>query len=276
MQRVALIDGDILRYRIGFACERTNYYYRYEKDGQRYEWVTTRKKDLTDIAKLNEVTVSLVREEFEVDSVENCLHSVKSTMRSVRDATGATQVVVYLTGKGNFREEIYPEYKKNRPNKKPVHYKAIEEYLLKYYDTWVIDGMEADDALAIYQSSFPNTIICSIDKDLLQVPGEHYNFVKGEHTIIDEQEGLLRFYTQVLTGDPTDNIPGVKGIGKVTAKNMLSNATTEQEMYAVCKEAWKGDTDAMHLTARLLYLLRHENDRWEPPQDEDSNTSVAI
>ncbi len=66
-----------------------------------------------------------------------------------------------------------------------------------------------------------NTVICSIDKDLQQIPGNHYNFVKKEHSFVTPEEAIQNFYKQILTGDAADNIKGAKGIGPVRAGKII-------------------------------------------------------
>jgi 5'-3' exonuclease len=90
----------------------------------------------------------------------------------------------------------------------------------------------------MYQTE--NTIICGIDKDLLQIPGRHYRWPiyrygkvirESEHLTITEEEGWRNYFTQMLTGDSSDNIIGVEGIGIKKAAKLLSDVHTEQEMY---------------------------------------------
>jgi len=74
--------------------------------------------------------------------------------------------------------------------------------------------MEADDGLAIAQGYFQEqgieSIIVTEDKDLLQVPGWHYNPNKNDKPFkISEEQGHFLLWKQVITGDKTDNIPGV-------------------------------------------------------------------
>jgi len=69
------------------------------------------------------------------------------------------------------------------------------------------------------------SIIVSLDKDFDQVQGWHYNFVKKDKYYITHEEGLLNFYMQFLTGDRIDNIVGVKGIGPVKARKLLEDKT---------------------------------------------------
>lgn len=90
-------------------------------------------------------------------------------------------------------------------------------------------------------------IICGIDKDLLQVPGLHYSWPiirsgkvvrEGIFREISKEEGMRRFFTQALTGDVSDNIKGIHGIGPKKAEKLLADCKTEAEMYNVCKSQY--------------------------------------
>lgn len=72
------------------------------------------------------------------------------------------------------------------------------------------------------------SIIVSLDKDFDQVQGWHYNFVKEEKYYINAEDGLLNFYCQFLTGDRIDNIIGVQGIGPVKARKLLEGKTEQE------------------------------------------------
>jgi len=145
----------------------------------------------------------------------------------------------YLTSedKSNFRYEVYPEYKGNRTQPKPKFYRYIRDYLLNAYDAEMVFGMEADDALGINQTE--DTIIISIDKDLLIVPGWHYNFVKKEKHFVTPKEGCYNFYWQLLEGDKgTDNIPGCPGIGKGTIPKVIHSDMEEDELFYIVKNLY--------------------------------------
>lgn len=212
------------------------------------------------------------------------------------DAVDAEEYIIFLTGKGNFREEVATilPYKGNRDSShKPVHYEAIKEFLVKKYKAQVIEGMEADDAMAIMQYEDPeNTVICSIDKDLLMVPGKHYNWRKQEHKEVSALEGARWFWTQMLTGDSTDNIlgcgtkkPGVyksgkkkgesyekrSGIGPKAAEKLLEGATSYDQMkaivgmqYATLDEgaAFSDPESVMLENGLLLWMKRTEEEDW--------------
>lgn len=110
-------------------------------------------------------------------------------------------------------------------------------------------------------------IICSVDKDLLQIPGKHYNFVKKEFCKVSEIEGLRNFYKQMLIGDPADNIFGVKGIGKVKAANLIDCLETEQDMIdlTLTKYADEDETNFFvryYMNADCLWLMRKEGETY--------------
>ena len=267
-----LNDGDVIRYRIGYACEYDQYTWIHT--GEAFRGIKRFKEFLASIkTTLEEETEdkTYVKESI-IDPVDHCLHSVKETINFIRRRVGSYSCVTYLTGTGNFREKIatIQPYKGNRPDRKPIHYDAITDYLIYKYKAIVVDGMEADDAMAIYQSSFPDTCIVTIDKDLLQVPGDHYNFVSDKFHHTTPWEGLQRLYQQILTGDTTDNILGIPKIGPAKAKAWLEGCTTEKELYKRACELYKqerGDNwhDELVETARLVYMLRHPTDEWSPP-----------
>jgi len=108
-------------------------------------------------------------------------------------------------------------------------------------------------------------VVCTIDKDMLQIPCWHFNFVKGTWTKVSEAEGSLFFYTQILTGDAADNIKGIYRVGPVKAAKILEGCSTEQELYDACVKAYDGDLDRVLENARLLWLRRYEGEMWMPP-----------
>ena len=122
--------------------------------------------------------------------------------------------VGFLTGPNNFRKVLYSDYKANRKGKpKPKWLDSCRERLQHKWNASVVTGIEADDALGIAASHELGSIICSIDKDLMQIPDDHYNFIKDEHVLMGGRAADLSFWTQMLVGDTSDNVRGVDGIG---------------------------------------------------------------
>jgi ribosomal protein S28E/S33 len=111
-----------------------------------------------------------------------------------------------------------------------------------------------------------------IDKDLNQFRGWHYNYRKKEKYFVTELEGLTAFYTQILTGDRTDNIIGIKGIGPVKAEKILQDCKTEREHYDACVKAYDGNIERVTENGVLLWLRRHPNQLWLPPLPSQDST----
>jgi DNA polymerase-1 len=190
--------------------------------------------------------------------------------------TEATEYRLFLTGKNNFRYTIYPEYKAHRPKEKPFWLEKCRQYLIATFNAEVIDGQEADDALGIAQTE--DTIICSIDKDLLMIPGRHYNFVKDEFQEVTNDSGMLHFYMQCLTGDRSDNIKGIEKIGPKKAEKILAGCVTEQELFNAVRDAYSNDEEFL-MNGRVLWIRRKENEDWkdrfnELVQEQTRGTSM--
>lgn len=250
VHRTALIDGDVVVYRCGFAAQKND----------------------------------------KVDSEEEVAKAVDFTLESIRTGAMADNYRVYLTGDGNFREKVatIKPYKGNRAgNEKPVHYNFIRSLLVERFGALVVSGIEADDALGKDQSrdfqsvngesSRCSTVICSIDKDLRMIPGWHYNWSKpneeGEVGVLDWVDcwsAIRSFYYQLLVGDTVDNIPGCPGIGPKKAEKLFEKAQTEMDLYLACVEAYADkvpDAAGDHLleNATLLWIQQHGNETWQPP-----------
>jgi DNA polymerase-1 len=174
--------------------------------------------------------------------------------------TEADEYRLFLTGKDNFRYTIYPEYKAHRPKEKPFWLEACRQYLIATFNAEVIDGQEADDAMGINQTE--DTVICSIDKDLLMIPGHHYNFVKDEKIYISNFTGIYNFYMQCLTGDRSDNIKGIEKIGPKKAEKILFGCTNEKEMFDAVREAYSNDEEFI-MNGRVLWIRRKDNEDWK-------------
>jgi len=176
---------------------------------------------------------------------------------------------VFLTGKGNFRYDIAKAapYKGNRKDvAKPIHLSLCRDYLVDKWGAIVSKGEEADDLIAIAATEYgPDTVVASIDKDMLQIPCKHFNFSTGAWSDVSEFEGLKFFYKQILTGDRADNIVGLYRVGPVKAEKMLEGCDDEEGLWDAVLKAYDGDLDRVVENARLLWLRRKEGQLWQPP-----------
>ena len=182
-----------------------------------------------------------------------CVSSKDQRIKEITDTIGVKEYYGYLTGKGNFREQLAVSdvYKGNRTKPKPVHFENIRTYLQMQHKAVVINGMEADDAIAIDMTADQGTVCVSRDKDLRQVQGWHYGYSVGKQaefplTYVDFigsldmpnpkkliGTGMKFFWSQVITGDSTDNYKGLPKYGPVAAFNILNDITDLDQMYDV-------------------------------------------
>ena len=197
-----------------------------------------------------------------IDSADEeiALLRVEQLMNEILHATEASYYKCFLSPSKNFRYQVYPEYKANRRDTvDPTHRKACKEYLFSNWNGESVEGYEADDLLAWSQTN--ETIICSIDKDLKQVPGLHYNFVKQEFDDVSPLHGDSTFYQQVLIGDKADNLIGLRGIGPKKAEKYLEGCYTEQEMFNTVYDMYE-DKHQLAINLICMWLCREQGVTW--------------
>lgn len=287
--RKALIDGDMLVYACCFAAAK------------------------------NEMPFEEVLTIFNAKMGDILLHSRSSKYQ------------IYLTAddKSNYRFSLATrmEYKGNRSEKeKPPFYKEFRSWLVSQRKAVVVRGEEADDLMGIHQTvaldwftakygplddlrnspeEAPHTIICTDDKDLNMIPGWHYRLRTQECYFCDEPgridegdklwgSGFMFFCGQLLTGDSTDNIPGVgyeadpeglnaikaefgirkgRGFGPKGVQALLGGVEDPKEamwrvvqVYRAChpEDKWR---KYLLEAARLLWIRRYENELWTFPKE---------
>jgi hypothetical protein len=268
---IPLVDGDIIRYEIGYAAEA----------GWR---ARTHTEDVPPFSYVREL-------------LEQRLADICSACR-----TTETPRLFFTTGR-TFRFDIAKKkpYKGTRIEKKPFHFDNLTVYLRDILGAEEVTGIEADDKLAIeHTASNGQTILVSRDKDLKQVPGWFYswelNLQPSWGPALITKEGSLKFipadserkrpakltgtglawaYAQMLIGDPTDNIGGLPGCGPVEAHRRLTagseggQATTPAGMLEAVQQAYRehyGPTWETELLeqGRLVWLCRRFNEDGSP------------
>jgi DNA polymerase I len=205
----------------------------------------------------------------ENDSLDIAKARVNELLDQLLQVTEASEYRFFLSGKGNFRKEINKEYKANRTQPKPVHLGDLREWACEELNAEVTEHcLEADDYLGIFQDKENDTTtIVSLDKDLLMIPGKHYQWAIGTSTWSKEAkwiqqtelEGLRLFYEQCLKGDKADNVKGIAGIGEAKARKALKKCKNEREMLDICLDMYKNE-DEFLLNARCLWILRDFDD----------------
>jgi 5'-3' exonuclease len=254
----------------------------------------------------------MVEEGYERRSFDYVIEHINRSIAFITEQAGCESYELFITGKENFRYDIatVKPYKGNRSDKPKPFYLEATRKLLESYGAIVCDYMEADDMLAVRAKDFheDEVCICSRDKDLRMVPVWQYSWEVGNQPewgpmlvdrigelqfrfsdkILKNGEksnaikkvtgtGLKWFYAQVITGDSTDNIPGLEGKGGGLVHQILEPCTTEQELFtAVCHayQARYGETYPERLLEQCRLLWMHDtlddNGRvvlWEFPYD---------
>ena len=232
-----IIDADLIVYRCGFAAD------------------SQAKKDLGP-------------EYLEHDYLSWALANTRSTMDDILDHVFENHSMywAYLTGVGNFRHDVATTkpYKGNRDTThRPKYYKDIQQYLAERFQAEFVDGIEADDAVASRQWAHrdKSTVIVSTDKDLDMIPGWHYNWVKGVFYYVKLDEANLSFFRQMLEGDPTDNIPGIRGLGKARVPKLLPDGTDWEAAQQIVQREYQREfgpswDDRYRESSSLLWLQR--------------------
>jgi hypothetical protein len=249
-----LIDGDVIVYRAGFAA-----------DSGRVKWY---KENVDGGASEEELKEFLGKEDY----LAHALGNTKTCLSEIVGHFNKEQASVFLSGRDNFREAIATilPYKGNRdPLHKPKYYNDIKHYLLGSWAAELVNGMEADDALGMkqYAATDDSTVIVTVDKDLDMIPGWHYNFVKKKLYYIDQQYADTRLFWQMIVGDRTDNIPGIRKMGEVAADRVCYSECggdvdkIREKVKNLYKEQYGADWEgAYYEVGTLLYIMREERE----------------
>lgn len=161
-------------------------------------------------------------------------------IKLLQDHNPSHIAAVFDSGGKNFRHEIFPEYKAHRPDVPEdliAQFGVIREVVKSLnIASLELNGYEADDLIASLAKSIESTgeevIIVSADKDLAQLMSDKIKifdptktkFISKEDIFekfgISEPEKILDILA--ITGDKSDNIPGVPGFGPKTAAELIS------------------------------------------------------
>lgn len=291
-------EADELAYRVAFGCEKQAYKVHNKHTGlcDDYENLFTK----TEIINLQKEDGLLLEEDYTIegykiiddetkagmnlDSYIQSLFEVEIKENNLVKTVDEVKLWLSPSNHSNFRYKIAEipgsrgtGYKAGR-GEKPVYLQFIRDLLINDYKAIEIQGYEADDALGIHSGN--DVILSHIDKDINMIPGWHYNHVKIETYYIDDQKWFIKlddkkkpicnatmnFYFQLLTGDSTDNIPGIAGLGPVKACQLLQNCKDERECFEIVREKYieyyslQYADEALAECASLLWIVRSEGE----------------
>ncbi|WP_088329687.1 DNA polymerase I [Lacimicrobium sp. SS2-24] len=177
------------------------------------------------------------------------IYGVINMLRSMIKQINPTHIAVVFDAKGKtFRDEIYADYKANRPPMPddlreqiaPLH-QIIEALGLPII---VEEGVEADDVIGTLSRQASEagiaTLISTGDKDMAQLVDDHVTLINTMTNTLLDPEGVKEKFGVppeliidflALKGDKSDNIPGVPGVGDKSALAMLQNLGGLDEIF---------------------------------------------
>ena len=300
-----LVDGDIVAFQAASVTDGRCY----SVEGQNFKY----KADAVTFTSEHGIPASSISLQFFPDPVEIAYAVTNQILGDITNEftiDKVKEVKVFLSGSENFRRKYLPYYKISRKPaaqileffggdlelvcrilgttlptfqkrlddpldaRRPEHLLAVGEYLRTRWSAQEENGLEADDLIGISMGECDRGVIVTTDKDLNTIPGPHYNLSTKARFTVSNEEALLNFYAQCLSGDKTDTIPGLSGYGEATAKKALRGCNTAHSLWAEVKKIWAGShpagTPAQAIkqamdSAACLYIMQERGKEWHPP-----------
>ncbi len=203
----------------------------------------------------------------------NALYGVATMIHKLIEGKKPDHLIVCADSKEkNFRYGIFPEYKANRsapPEDLIPQIDLVWEFLQAYpIPVAAVSGFEADDVIATLVEKYSKDpemqiFIVSTDKDLMQLVGKNvFMYDTMKEKISSFPEVLEKFGVtpdkvvdvQSLCGDPTDNVPGIPGVGPKTATKLIQDYGSVENVLAHANEL-KGKLAEKVADNRELALL---------------------
>ncbi|QPK05456.1 DNA polymerase I [Vibrio kanaloae] len=183
------------------------------------------------------------------DIPTNAVYGVVNMLRSMMRQFASDRMAVIFDAKGKtFRDDMYPEYKANRPPMpddlrcqiEPLH-NVIRAMGLPLIS---IPGVEADDVIGTLASQASKAgmpvLISTGDKDMAQLVDDNVTLINTMTNVVMDREGVIEKFGippeliidyLALMGDKVDNIPGVPGVGDKTATALLQGIGSIEKLY---------------------------------------------
>lgn len=202
--------------------------------------------------------------EEEVDTI--VIPKIKERLFSLREEVSKgfniLEMYCFIGGKGSYRKNIYKDYKANRKEKLEILPKVYEicrtDKDINFKKS--PDFCEADDQLAILSKEYGSLCILSyIDKDLDSIGNSIvYNYNKNIWYTVSEEEARKSLVCQLFSGDSSDNIPGLKGIGPKKAEKFYEECTNNfsimRKLLIEYGKQYSNAKEQIKLTYKLISL----------------------
>lgn len=227
--------------------------------------------------------------DFDVPCIGFAFSNFNSKLQAILDHEWIGDYTLYLGGKGNFRKDLYPEYKASRKKSPPMR-KILHDYVCWKYKERVVQahGCEAEDlCLAAVLGDVEKNVIGFVDKDLTTQSGLFFNYQKMEKGVfvINKEQAFYNLCCQLLHGDrSTDNIRGIdfvskelkekykistKSIGEGTAVKLLEDVKHDkilmkERIIDVYKLSYGCDwKDKLQFTGSLVFISKVKDEYFD-------------
>ncbi len=190
-----------------------------------------------------------------------------------KDYPGSAIAVIFDPKGKTFRDDLYPEYKANRPAMEDdmrVQIRPIHEIIRAMgMPLLIVDGVEADDVIGTlaFQATAAqqDTVISTSDKDMAQLVSPHVTLVNTMSETTMDRDGVIEKFGVppeliidylALMGDTSDNIPGVPKVGPKTAAKWLNLYGSLDEVMASADDVGGKVGENLRASLELLPLSR--------------------
>ncbi len=194
---------------------------------------------------------------------------IRMLFKLIKEEHPSHIAVVFDSPKKTFRDDLFEDYKANRPEAPsdltvqiPYIHRAVEAFRIK---SLVRDGYEADDVIGTLAAQAARerfeTVIITADKDFMQIVGPHttlWDTMRDRRVSVREvrdrfgvEPGAL-IEIQALMGDPIDNVKGVPGVGEKTATALIREFGDVETLYRSLDGLAKGKIRGAKRLAALL------------------------
>jgi len=212
---------------------------------------------------------------------DNCLYDInldeaikhcEDKIQTILDKSGCIDYELHFTnGRNNFRYTVEPSYKSNRSDFRPPQ--GLYSLKMAMVDNpdinaYIHTEYEADDIVVALKRDNPDKYtLVAVDKDVLySLEGRHFNYytsvkynIDMKYIDVSADKALKHHYIQVLTGDPTDGIIGLHGIGPKKAEKLLKGLTTHSDLWdAVVKAYEDNGRDMIDALINMRLVSMHQ------------------
>lgn len=239
----AVVDGDGLIYRAAAATEKRWYEVdRWGHDTAKFDGKTGL-KDAEAYCEEVGAEYDAIKSCRDAEPESHARHLLNVMMKNIKnslDENGhhiSDVIIGNSNGGGNFRFEVNPAYKANRPPR-PINFQAVREQIMLRWGAWECDvNIETDDAVAM-ECDGNQALVVSQDKDFLQVVAPMFDWVNGKLTSAPSQEEAdFNLAVQLLIGDSTDNIQAnLRKLNRAEVDAVLQLLENKRSMASIARD----------------------------------------